>query len=86
MKTYKEIRDEYVRIHLSKSLKTPQRRINALAAIERTIKGIDPSLLEKNKLYLKYNKENFSEQYLKWKRKPLSSAEKSVILGLFTLD
>jgi hypothetical protein len=83
MKTFKEAKASYINDHLSKDLAQPQRRLNALAAIEKTIIQKEPSLLAAANLFKKYDKHSFRIQYAEWKNKPLSGAEKSVILGLF---
>lgn len=83
MKTFKEAKASYINDHLSKDLAQPQRRLNALAAIEDTIMQNEPSLLAAGNLFEKYDKHSFQIQYAEWKNKPLSGAEKSVIVGLF---
>ena len=83
MKTFKEAKASYINDHLSKNLAQPQRRLNTLAAIEDTIMQNEPSLLAAGNLFEKYDKHSFRLQYAEWKNKPLSGAEKSVIVGLF---
>lgn len=83
MKTFKEAKAGYLKDHLSKGLKQPQRRLNALASIEKTIIVNDPSLMTGSKLFEEYDNHRFQVLYAEWKNKPLSGAEKSVIVGLF---
>ena len=84
MKTFKEAKASYINDHLSKELTTqPKRRLNALAAIEKIMMENEPSLLAAGNLFEKYDKHSFQIQYAEWKNKPLSGAEKSVIVGLF---
>jgi len=83
MKNYREAKRAYIKDHQSKNLKAPQRRLGALDAIEAIIQSEVPELLLANDLFNKFDKSTFTDQYLKWKCKPLSSAEKSVIVGLF---
>ncbi len=83
MKTFKEAKASYIKDHLSKDLAQPQRRLNALAAIEKTIMQKEPSLLAASNLFEIYDKHGFQIQYAEWKNASLSGAEKSVIVGLF---
>jgi len=83
MKNYSDAKKSYIQDHLSKNLKEPERRLNALAAFEKAIQTNSPEFLDDDNLFRKFDKETLSRQYLKWKGKPLSGAEKSVIVGLF---
>ncbi len=83
MFTYQQVRNFYIHDHLSKNLKQPERRLNALNAIESIIKDKSPDLLNSNHLFKKFNKSSFIEKYSEWKENNLSGAEKSVINGLF---
>jgi len=83
MKTYTEAKRDYVKDHLSKDLKSPTIRLNALTRIEDTIQSKSPDLLKNDNLFTKYDKNSFELQYLNWKSYDLNGAEKSVIVGLF---
>ena len=83
MKEYNEVKREYIKDHLKQTLKEPERRLNALAAIEKIIRSNSPELLQSDNLFRTFSKNQFFTQYLDWKGKPLSGAEKSVIVGLF---
>jgi len=83
MKTFDAAKKAYVGDHLSKDLAQPERRLNALKAIENLIAAKSPDLLKGVNLFTKYTKDSFAKQYHEWKGSALSSAEKSVITGLF---
>ncbi|UII20853.1 hypothetical protein [Fulvivirga ligni] len=83
MKTYSEAKDLYIKDHLRKDLSQPERRINALKAIERSIKINAPILLQQSNLFQQYDEYSFFIKYEEWKQTALSNAEKSVIRGLF---
>lgn len=83
MNTYSKSKQLYVADHLSKNLAQPKRRLDALSAIESVIQTHAPELLLGNSLFLQFDKNSFFHQYHNWKGKPLSDAEKSVIVGLF---
>lgn len=82
MKTFLEAKDAYIKDHLSKPLKAPNRRLGALNNIEAAIKQDNHKLLEGGVLFRKFNKESLLDYYLRLKGRPLNSAEKSVIHGL----
>jgi hypothetical protein len=84
MNDWNTIREAYLKDHLSKDLKEPQRRVNALEAIERLLKESKPEIMHPEGLK-NLGKEGVLQQLLKLKKKPLSSAERSVIVGLFKL-
>jgi len=83
MKTYNDAKKAYVKDHLSKDLRAPQIRLNALERIESTVQKFDKELLSGSNLFIKYSKMEFSEKYELWKGYSLNGAEKSVIVGLF---
>jgi len=83
MKTFQQAKKAYVANHLSKYLKQPKRRINALKAIEERIEENSPGLLESDEIFTQYSKNEFGEMYYQWKGRALSNAEKSVLTGLF---
>jgi hypothetical protein len=83
MKTFKEAKEAYIADHIAKGLKQPERRLNALKAIEKLVSEKSPELLSGNHLFKTYQKEQFEKHYTIWKNAPLSGAEKSVLLGLF---
>jgi hypothetical protein len=83
MNTYSRSKQLYIDDHLSKKLTEPERRLNALKAIEKVINVKNPGLLNGVGLFEKFDKNGFAKQYEVWKGLPLSGAEKSVITGLF---
>ncbi len=83
MKNYIDAKNAYLSDHLGKKLEQPNRRINALNAIERFVKKNEPDLLTASKLFTNHTRQTFSMLYEKWKGSSLSGAEKSVIKGLF---
>jgi hypothetical protein len=83
MNTYSKSKQLYIADHLSKNLAQPERRLNALKAIEKVLENSDPDLLNSAELFVKYYKTSFADQYEIWKGSPISGAEKSVITGLF---
>lgn len=86
MNTYLKSKQLYIADHLSKKLLQPERRLNALSAIERIIQANSPEILQSDNLFKKFDKNGFLKQYHEWKGKPLSGAEKSVIVGIFKLS
>ena len=81
MNDWEKMKDAYIKDHLSKDLKQPQRRLNALSAIEKLLKENMTELMSKDR-FQALGKEGIMQQLLKLKKSPLSSAEKSVIVGL----
>ena len=86
MKNWKQAKDAYIKDHLSKPLKAPNIRLNALKNIEEAIKHDNHKLLVQDDVFKKYTKETLLDYYLKLKDKPLNSAEKSVIHGLYKIS
>lgn len=83
MNTWKITKEKYIRDHNSKPLQQPQRRINALNAIENILQTKYPGLLKDELLFRNMNKADMLYKYQKAKGKPLSGAEKAVIHGLY---
>ncbi len=83
MKTWNQAKESYIKDHLSKPLKTPNIRLNALKNIEETITHNNYKLLMQDDIFKKFTKETLLDYYLKLKGKPLNSAEQSVIHGLY---
>jgi hypothetical protein len=83
MKTWNEAKNAYIKVHLSKPLKSPNIRLNALKNIEGFLNEIYKTLLKDNTIFKKYNEGAILDYYLKLKGKPLNGAEKSVIHGLY---
>ena len=83
MNTYSKSKQLFIADQLSKNLAQPERRLNALKAIEKVLENNDPDLLNGAELFVKYHKTGFADQYEIWKGSPLSGAEKSVIVGIF---
>lgn len=85
MKNWIETRKLYIKDHLSKPLIQPQRRINALNAIEKAFKENAPDLFKEQNIFNIIPKDGFLMKYKNWKGAPLSNAEKSVINGLYEI-
>ncbi len=83
MKTWEEAKLAYLKDHLSKPLKKPAIRINALNNIELAIKGKHPEHLISDKIFSLFSESSLRDYYQNLKGKHLNSAEKSVIHGLF---
>lgn len=83
MKSYLEAKNGYIKDHLSKPLKAPNIRLGALNNIEEALNKDNHKLLDGSTLFQKFTKESLTDYYLKLKGKPLNSAEKSVVYGLF---
>lgn len=83
MKTWTEVKNDYVKDHLSKPLKAPNIRIKALENIEAALKEKNKDLLNDGTLFKRYNENSLRDYYQKLKGKQLNSAEKSVIHSLF---
>lgn len=83
MKSFEEAKKAYIKDHLEKALEQPDRRLNALKAIEKRISENLPELLREINLFERFEKQDFERQYEKWKGSSLSGAEKSVIVGLY---
>jgi hypothetical protein len=83
MKNWIETRKLYIEDHLSKPLIQPQRRINALNAIEKLFQDNASNLLKDKNIFIILSKDEFLKKYKKWKGKSLSSAERSVINGIY---
>ena len=80
--TWAELKRLYLDDHLSKGLKRPEIRINALNKIEKLIKGNFPEIIENPVLLVSFDKKEFLEKLDECKGSPLNSAEKSVTTGL----
>lgn len=83
MRTFKEASQLYVSEHNSKKLEQPERRLNALIAIESKLKDNFPMALEDNNLFSNISRPYFEKLYELLKGSALSSAEKTVIIGLY---
>lgn len=83
MKTFEEAKSNYIKDHLCKPLKSPNIRLGALRNIEAALKEKDGSLVQGSLIFEKFNESSLLDFYQKLKAKPLNSAEKSVIHGLF---
>lgn len=83
MKNWSEAKSAYIKDHLSKPLKQPERRLHALAAIKRAFNEKDSGVLKDKDLFSKLNQDAFLKKYLGLKGKALSNAEKSVIRGIY---
>ncbi len=83
MKNWTQTKNDYIKDHLSKSLEQPERRLNALTAIEKTFKEKFPELLNDEDVFTNIKKMYLLKLYECLKGSSLSSAEKSVINGLY---
>ena len=83
MKNWKQTKEEYIKDHLSKKMAQPERRINALNAIERTFQEKFPELLDDKNVFENISKMYFIKLYECLKGRSLNGAENSVITGLY---
>jgi hypothetical protein len=83
MKNWEQAKEFYTKDHLVKSLEHPERRLNALKAIEKTFKEKFPELLNDDDVFMNITKMYFLKLYQCLKGSSLSGAEKSVIAGLY---
>lgn len=83
MKNWKQAKQKYIEDHLSKTLAQTKRRLDALKAIELLIETTRPELLKDENLFENMDKSTFLKMYEVIKKAELSSAEKSVINGLY---
>jgi hypothetical protein len=83
MKNWKQAKDAYIKDHLSKELEQPERRLNALKAIEKTFQEEFPKLLKDDEVFNNIKKNYMLKLYECLKSSSLSSAEKSVFNGLY---
>jgi hypothetical protein len=83
MKNWQQAKEAFIKDHLSKSLEQPERRLNALKAIEKIFQGKFPELLNDKNVFDNFKKMYFLKLYECLKGRSLSSAEKSVINGLY---
>jgi hypothetical protein len=83
MKNWKQAKKEYIKDHLSQNMAQPERRINALAAIENILNEQFPALLKDDEVFTNIKRMYFIKLYECLKGPALSDAEKSVINGLY---
>lgn len=83
MKTWQEVKEAYLKDHLSNKLKTPNRRVSALNNIENAITNKNPEYLKGDEMFTKFDRNAFLDFYESLKGTHLNSAEKSVINGLY---
>lgn len=83
MKNWKQAKEKYIEDHLSKTLAQTKRRLDALKAIELLIETNKPEFLRDENLFENMDKSSFLKMYEDIKQANLSSAEKSVINGLY---
>lgn len=86
MKNWKQTKDLYVKDHLAKTLEQPERRINALNAIEKVFNDKFPELLNDEQVFTNIAKVYLIKLYECLKGNSLSSAEKSVFTGLYNFS
>ena len=83
MNNWENTKRAFLRDHLTKPLAESERRLNALAAIEKVFKDEFPDLLKDEDVFMNIKMMYFLKLYECLKGKILSSAEKSVIYGLY---
>lgn len=83
MKNWNQAKAAYIKDHLSKTLEQPERRLNALSAIEKTFRNKFPELLVDESIFQNISKMYLLKLYECMKGNDLSSAEKSVFTGLY---
>jgi hypothetical protein len=83
MKNWPQAKEAYIKDHLSKALEYPERRLDALKAIEKTFQEKFPELINDRNLFENIKKVYFLKLYECLKGSPLSGAENSVITGLY---
>ena len=83
MRNWKQAKEAYIKDHLSKTLAQPERRLNALKAIEHVFSQQFPELLADNKVFINIKEMYLIKLYECLKGTSLSSAEKSVFNGLY---
>jgi len=80
---WKQLRTLYTKDHLSKGLKNPKIRLNALANLESIIQRKMPEIIDNPSLLLEIDKASFKSMVQRFKGSDLNSAESSVINGLY---
>lgn len=83
MRNWTQTKKAYIKDHLSKYLRQPERRLNALAAIERKFAEEFPELLKDEHVFMNIKKMYFLKLCECLKGSLLSNAEKSVVNGLY---
>jgi 5'(3')-deoxyribonucleotidase len=83
MKDWETSKLAYIKDHNAKPLKKPQIRLNTLRNIETALNQKFPELLKDPDIFKNLTRATFEDRYFKAKGKPLNSAEKSVIFGLY---
>ena len=84
MDNWTKLKNLYVKDHLSKDyLATPERRLNATEAMEKLFQQHFPYILKQPKFLRQIPKDQFTKEVQFKKGSNLSSAEKSVINGLY---
>ena len=84
MDNWTKLKTFYVKDHTAKGyLATPERRLNAVDALERLLKQHLPQFIKQPKFLKQIPKEEFVQMVQDKKGSNLSSAEKSVINGLY---
>ncbi len=84
MNNWTKLKNLYVKDHLSKDyLATPGRRLNAIEAMEKLLQQHFPHIIKQPKFLRQIPKDQFMREVQLKKGSNLSSAEKSVINGLY---
>lgn len=83
MKNWQQAKEAYVNYHLSKTIEQPERRLNALVAIEKVFSEQFPELFEDEEVFINIKKMYLLKLYECLKGTSINGAEKSVINGLY---
>ena len=82
--TWQIIKESYIKDHLAKRyLKQPERRLRALDATEALLRSQHPEYIDDPMRICNMGKDKLKIQLAEMKGSNLSSAEKSIITGLF---
>ena len=83
MDNWTKLKNLYKRDHLSKTLTSPQTRLNALVRVEKLFEQHFPHIIKQPKFLKQIPKEQFMKEVQLKKGTNLDSSEQSVINGLY---
>ena len=83
MDNWTKLKNLYKRDHLSKTLTSPQTRLNALVRVEKLFEQHFPHIIKQPKFLKQIPKEQFMKEVQLKKGTNLDSSEQSVIHGLY---
>lgn len=83
MKNWKQTKQMYIKDHLTKTIKQPGRRLNALKAIEKVFKEKFHEMLKDENVFQHISKMYLIKLYECLKGRGVNGAEKSVFNGLY---